>query len=200
MAGTAGIVASGHELTSAAGVEMLARGGNAFDAILAALAAACVAEPLLTSLGGGGFLLAQPFGAKPVVFDFFTQTPQRKRPEPELDFYPILADFGSAQQEFHIGLGAMGVPGVAAGLGHVQARLCRLSLADIVSPAVSLARDGVKVSAYQNHIAHILEAILLSRPGAMSGVATGVNPRSERKPIANCCSAKSNFTAALRRK
>ena len=57
MAGTAGIVASGHQQTSNAAVEVLAMGGNAFDAALGALCAACVCEPLLTSLGGGGFLL-----------------------------------------------------------------------------------------------------------------------------------------------
>ncbi len=54
MAGTAGIVASGHELTSAAGTEALAAGGNAFDAALTALCAACVCEPLLTSFGWRG--------------------------------------------------------------------------------------------------------------------------------------------------
>ena len=52
-------VACGHEVTAAAAREVLEDGGNAFDAAVAAACAACVAEPVLCSLGGGGFLLAR---------------------------------------------------------------------------------------------------------------------------------------------
>ena len=103
MGGTAGIVASGHECTSNAARQVLEAGGNAFDAALGALAASTVCEPMLTSLGGGGYLMARPAGQDPILFDFFVQTPARARPEPALDFYPILADFGTAKQEFHVG-------------------------------------------------------------------------------------------------
>ncbi len=53
-----GVVSAGHEQTAAAGKEVLLAGGNAFDGAIASLFAACVVEPTLTSLGGGGFLLA----------------------------------------------------------------------------------------------------------------------------------------------
>jgi gamma-glutamyltranspeptidase/glutathione hydrolase len=56
----AGCVAAGHPVTADAAHEVLRAGGNAFDAALAAVAAACVAEPVLASPGGGGFLLARP--------------------------------------------------------------------------------------------------------------------------------------------
>ena len=110
-----GVVAAGHEITAEAGRYMLAAGGNAFDAALAAMLAACVAEPVLASLGGGGFLLAHPAGSPPEVFDFFVQTPRRQRAPAEIEFRPILADFGTAQQEFHIGMGTVATPGVVAG-------------------------------------------------------------------------------------
>ena len=110
-----GMVASAHPEASRIGVEILEAGGNAFDAALAALCTAAIAEPLLASLGGGGFLLALPGGKKPSVYDFFCQTPGRRRPVEETDFYPILANFGAAEQEFHIGLGSSAVPGVVAG-------------------------------------------------------------------------------------
>ena len=88
-----GVAASGHEETSKAAKILLEEGGNAFDAALGAMCAACVCEPMLASLGGGGFLLAQAAGDQAEVFDFFTQTPSARTGE--LDFYPIQADFGT---------------------------------------------------------------------------------------------------------
>ncbi len=72
-----GVIAAGHELTVQAAEETLRDGGNAFDAVLAAHFAACVVEPVLASLGGGGFLLAQKPGSHPLVYDFFVHTPRR---------------------------------------------------------------------------------------------------------------------------
>ncbi len=113
-----GVAASGHKETSKAARILLEEGGNAFDAALGAMCAACVCEPMLASLGGGGFLLSQTAADETRVFDFFTQTPSATtgadRPG-ELDFYPIHADFGTTTQEFHIGMGSIAVPGVVAG-------------------------------------------------------------------------------------
>ncbi|PSQ91086.1 MAG: gamma-glutamyltransferase, partial [Proteobacteria bacterium SW_6_67_9] len=55
-----GAVACGHPVTRDAAAAMLEADGNAFDAAAAGLWAACVAEPVLASPGGGGFLMAQP--------------------------------------------------------------------------------------------------------------------------------------------
>ena len=90
-----GAIAAGHPKTAEAGVRMYEAGGNAFDAVLAALAAACVVEPVLTSLGGGGFLLARQQDHHPLLFDFFVQTPRQRRDEKDTEFYPIIADFGT---------------------------------------------------------------------------------------------------------
>ena len=54
-----GEVASGHPEVSEAAARVLREGGDAFDAAVAAAFAACVAEPMFASLGGGGFLLAR---------------------------------------------------------------------------------------------------------------------------------------------
>ena len=92
---TKGIIAAGHPETARAAEIILQEGGNAFDAIVAAHLAACVAEPVLTSLAGGGFLLAHSADKKDIVYDFFVQTPYNKIPASELDFYPISANTAS---------------------------------------------------------------------------------------------------------
>ncbi|NEZ68072.1 gamma-glutamyltransferase [Leptolyngbyaceae cyanobacterium CCMR0082] len=161
-----GVVAAGHGKTAAAAVEMLKQGGNAFDAAVAGVLASCVAESVLTSLAGGGFLLAHTGAGEHVLFDFFTQTPADKTLEHPLDFYPICADFGDTVQEFHIGLGAMAVPGVLKGLVHVHQRLGRLPLEKVVAPAIYLARRGVVVNGFLAYVYGVLKPILLATPGA----------------------------------
>jgi gamma-glutamyltranspeptidase/glutathione hydrolase len=164
-------VASGHQATSAAGRQVLEAGGNAFDAVLGALGASMVCEPLLTSLAGGGFLLARPANRPVEVFDFFVQTPSKKRPEAELDFHPVVADFGTATQEFHVGLGAAAVPGTAAGLLDIHAALGALPLGEVLAPAIQLARDGVEVTPYQAYISTVLKSIVALSPEATALVA-----------------------------
>ncbi len=61
-----GAIAAGHPMTAAAAEEILQDGGNAFDAIVAAHFCACVVEPVLASLAGGGYMLAQKEGADPI--------------------------------------------------------------------------------------------------------------------------------------
>ncbi|GAB4365354.1 MAG: gamma-glutamyltransferase [Kiloniellaceae bacterium] len=161
-----GAVACGHPATAAAAAEMLAEGGNAFDAVLAAFCAATVAEPVLASLGGGGFLLAQPASKEALLYDFFVQTPKRRRDPAELDFYPILADFGTATQEFHIGLGAMAVPSAVKGLFAIHDDLARLPMARLVAPAVRLARDGVELRPIDGYLFEVVAPILTASAAA----------------------------------
>jgi len=179
---TQGAIAAGHEQTAEAARIMLREGGNAFDAALAAMAAACVAEPVLASLGGGGFLLARAADADPVVYDFFVQTPRRRRPLGEIDFRPIVADFGDAQQEFHIGLGAAATPGAVKGLFRIHRDLGRLPLSLILEPARQLALEGVAVNPLQHYIATIVEPILRATPPAFALHASPTNPEKLAGP------------------
>lgn len=164
----AGVIAAGHEKTAEAGKIVLQTGGNAFDAAVAATFMACVAEPTLTSLGGGGFLLAHAANGtvseQNQLFDFFTQTPknrpvQGKKP---LNFYPVEANFGDTVQEFHVGLASMAVPGVLAGLLMVHKQLGRLPLSVVVEPAVVCAREGLPVSDFQGYCYELLAPILMA--------------------------------------
>lgn len=167
---TRGVVAAGHQITAQAAAEILEEGGNAYDAILAAALAATVAEPVLCSLGGGGFLLARPASGTPRVYDFFVQTPQQKAAE--VDFHPILADFGTAQQEFHIGLGSCATPGVVRGLFRVHRDLGSLPMTRIAAPAVRAARHGVRLNRLQAYIFSIVAPIYTATPEA-AGIYAG---------------------------
>lgn len=167
MSTTKGVIAAGHPITVEAAAEMLLDGGNAFDAALAGLLASCVPEVVLSSIGGGGFLMAQPANARePVLYDFFAQTPSVMRPEGELDFYAINADFGPATQEFHIGAGASAVPGLIQGLFRVHADHCTLPMTRIVEPAVRAASEGVEMSPFHAYLFTIVEPILTASDAA----------------------------------
>jgi len=170
-----GVIAAGHPQTAAAAAEILQAGGNAFDAVVAAHLAACVAEPVLASLGGGGYLLAAT-DRQTWIYDFFVQTPKRRRPPESLDFYPIRADFGTASQEFHIGLGAVATPGVVRGLWRIQKQLGRLPMTEVAQPAIRLARDGVIVNAFQAYIFDIVAPIYRSHPETFATYRSPTRP------------------------
>lgn len=163
-----GVVAAGHELTARAAEIILREGGNAFDAALGALAAACVVEPVLASLGGGAFLLAQPADGSARVYDCFVQTPIRRRAVSETDFRPIIADFGSAEQEFHVGNGSIATPGVVRGLFAVHRDLGRMPLPELMQPALQYAAEGVIVNNFQAYIFSIISAIYTTSSSAMA--------------------------------
>ncbi|HEY9880874.1 MAG TPA: gamma-glutamyltransferase [Leptolyngbyaceae cyanobacterium] len=167
MGSTRGVVAAGHRLTAEAGAEMLRQGGNAFDAAVAAVFTACVAESVLTSVAGGGFLLAHTAAGENTLFDFFCQTPAAKATA-QPHFYPIEANFGDVVQEFHIGLGSMAVPGNLAGLLTVHRKLGRLPLETIVEPAQHWAKAGVEVDPFRAYCFELLGPILLATPEARS--------------------------------
>ena len=172
------VIATGHTETTAAVVEVLGDGGNAFDACISAALVACVAEPMLCSLGGGGFLLARRAGQAPELVDFFVQTPGRKR-DGEIDFFPIIGEFGQATQEFHIGLGSMAVPGLVRGLFHIHLQFASLPISRLFQPAIRLASEGLALNAHQAYTLAILKPILSVSSTAREIFFTGDQPRPE---------------------
>ncbi|MDY7013243.1 MAG: gamma-glutamyltransferase, partial [Cyanobacteriota bacterium] len=156
-------IAGGDRATVEAGKIAFEQGGNAFDAAIAATLAAFVAEPTLTSAGGGGFLLAHTKEKRKVLFDFFAQTPHQKRPLSEIHFYPVEVNFGDAMQTFHIGLGSMATPGNLAGLFAVHEQLGRLPFDLVAEPAIQYAERGIPLSSFQGFcIGELLHPILLA--------------------------------------
>ncbi len=152
-----GAIAAGHPCTAAAGARVLAAGGNAVDAAVAAVLAAFVAEGPLTGPAGGGFILVAGRQTEPVVYDAFFAAPHRPLGEVE----EVVVDFGDAStQVFHVGAGTVAVPGLVAGLERVHAAHGRLAWSEVAQGAVDLARDGVEINEAQAILHDVLVPIL----------------------------------------
>ncbi len=161
-----GVVAAGHRLTAAAAAEILEDGGNAFDAALAALCMSFVAEAVFASPGGGGFIMAREGSREAIsLYDGFADSPRKRRPESEVDFFAIEADFGPAKQEFHIGLGSSATPGIVPGLFALHQDLCRLPMRRLVEPAMRAAREGFPLSQFQAYLFTVIAPILMASDG-----------------------------------
>ena len=132
------------------------------DAVLAAVFTAFVTEGPLTGPAGGGFLIVRAPGGETTVLDCFFQVPTtRLGPMEEL-----VIDFGdSGTQTFHIGDGSVAVPGLLAGLETAHERFATLDWAELVEPAVELAREGFVRDEPRRFLHGILEGLLLREEG-----------------------------------
>lgn len=153
-------ISAGHQLTVNAAEEVLLAGGNAIDAAVAAFFMSWVAEPCMSSAGGGGFAQVYFEGKAPLVFDFFCQTPGHKLSADQIDFFPITVDFGTAKEVFHVGRGSTAVPGSIAGAFALHKHFGRMPIRELAQPAVLAAKDGLIVSAFNHHIHFLLRSIL----------------------------------------
>src|SRR5947209_17289074 len=150
-----GVIAAGHHLSAEAGAAVLREGGNAVDAAVAAVLAATVCEPLLTSLGAGGYLLYAEPDVDPILLDFFVEAPGRGEHSGASEMLPVEVSFGDAVQIFNIGPAAVGTYGLPLGMVEAARRFGTLPLADLVAPAVRLAREGVEIVRQQGYLLQI---------------------------------------------
>ncbi|MEM7039480.1 MAG: gamma-glutamyltransferase, partial [Bacteroidota bacterium] len=165
MGKTRGLIAAGHSATAEAAASILREGGNAFDAAVAALLASFIAEPCMSSAGGGAFMTAFKQDGTALMYDFFVQTPMRKRPADEVEFFGVDLDFGTTTERFYIGMGSVGVPGTIAGCFRMAEELGSLPMKELAVPAIELAKNGLPIDAFQFHDFELLEPILaVSKP------------------------------------
>jgi gamma-glutamyltranspeptidase/glutathione hydrolase len=123
-----------------AGVAILKSGGNAVDAAVTVALALAVTHPTAGNLGGGGFLLLRTKSGETAFFDFRERAPKAATRDMYLD------DGGNPTPDSLIGWRAAGVPGTVRGLELAHQRFGRKNWAELVSPAVKLARDGFPLS------------------------------------------------------
>jgi gamma-glutamyltranspeptidase / glutathione hydrolase len=157
-----GAIAAGHPLTAEVGARVLREGGNAVDALLAAAFTAFVTEGPLTGPAGGGFALVHEPSGETTVLDCFFGVPAAGLGEME----ELVIDFGdSGTQVFHVGDGSVAVPGLLAGLEEIHRRFATWEWAELVEPAVALAREGFERDDPRAFLHLILEGILLRDEG-----------------------------------
>jgi len=131
------IVVSIDELASKAGVEIMRQGGNAIDAAVATGFALAVVYPQAGNLGGGGFMLIRMADSKTHFIDFREQAPAAVTAAMYLDAQGNVIPGAS-----EYGYKAIGVPGSVAGLVYAAKKYGKLTLPQLMAPAIRLAREG----------------------------------------------------------
>ena len=90
------MIATGSKEASEAALEILKLGGNAFDASIAAVMTSMTSEVNLTSMAGGGAMLAYQNGKVPILYDFFVDAPPMRNRD-DFEFYKTKIDFGDGE-------------------------------------------------------------------------------------------------------
>ena len=137
------VVVTGHPQASAAALAALQAGGHAIDALVAAQTVLAVVEPQSSGLGGGGFLLHWNARLKELeVLDGRETAPERSRPDDFLDAQGRALPWTKATSS----LQAIGIPGTVALLWEAHQQHGRRPWAELLDPAITLARDGFEPS------------------------------------------------------
>ena len=182
-----GAVASAHPLASEAGIEILDRGGNAFDAAVAVSAALGVVEPYGSGLGGGGFfLLHREADGAEVMIDGREVAPGAAHADMYLD-----ASGDPVPGASRNGALAAGIPGLPAALVHLAEHYGRLPLAESLQPAIRYAEEGFP--AYEWHVSR-----LPRRAPSMSEAATEVFLPGGEVPAVGSLIKQADLAATLR--
>ncbi|MBY8965548.1 gamma-glutamyltransferase [Algiphilus sp. NNCM1] len=135
-------VASAHPIATQAGLDVLAAGGNAFDAAVAVAATLAVVEPYGSGIGGGGFFLLHRNGADlNVMIDARETAPGAATGDMYLD-----ADGKPVEDLSRDGPLAAGIPGIPAALDHITKSFGVRSIEENLAPAIRAAREGFPVN------------------------------------------------------
>lgn len=158
----AAAIGSAHPLATEAGQEILAAGGNAFDAAVAVTAALAVVEPMSSGLGGGGFWLL--YRAKD-GFETMLDGREKAQLAARRDMY--LDDDGEVIPNLSVdGALAAAIPGTPAAIVHLAQHYGRLPLKKSLAPAIKLARAGFAVNESYRGMAEFRLNALRASPAA----------------------------------
>jgi gamma-glutamyltranspeptidase/glutathione hydrolase len=157
-----GAVAAADRLAAHAGAELLARGGNAVDASLAAAAVMAVTAPHMGGLGGDLFAVIKEPGISPLVVNASGRAGSGADPE------RLRAD-GKTEMPFRHDISAVTVPGFVAGVTALHERFAALPLSEALMAACKLAREGFPVSPLLARASLVLEPD--ERESAFGGTA-----------------------------
>ncbi len=147
--GSRGVAVTNHPLASAAAIEIMARGGNAADATVAALFALTVVEPMMVGFFGGGCAVVRTVDGREAVIDGLCTAPMGCAPDtytPVSDDWPDYME--TANRENRVGIRSIAVPGNLRAWCEMLDEFGTLKLQDVVEPAVRLAENGFLVTPY----------------------------------------------------
>lgn len=136
-----GMVVSAHPSASKVGLDILKKGGNAVDAAVAVQFALAVVFPVAGNIGGGGFMVYRSVSGELTTLDFREKAPGKASRDMYLD-----SAGNSITSKSLYGHLAAGVPGSVDGMVKAHAKFGKLSWADVVQPALDLARNGFPVT------------------------------------------------------
>jgi gamma-glutamyltranspeptidase / glutathione hydrolase len=136
------MVASVRASASRVGVQIMKAGGNAVDAAVAVGFALAVVHPRDGNLGGGGFMLIRMADGKTHFVDYREKAPAAATANMYLDAQGNVIEDASA-----VGYKAIGVPGSVAGMVYAEKKYGKLSLEQVIAPAIKLAEDGFALTA-----------------------------------------------------
>jgi gamma-glutamyltranspeptidase / glutathione hydrolase len=157
-----GMVVSNHPLASAAGVEMLAAGGNAVDAAIATLFALTVVEPMMVGIIGGGMAHIRTSDGSHRFIDGQSTVPLAVRPDTYTSKPGSPHDvFDTVGDENLNGPKAVAVPGSLKAWCETLARFGTMSLADVMQPAIKHAARGFVVTPYLHECISDSAAVML---------------------------------------
>jgi gamma-glutamyltranspeptidase / glutathione hydrolase len=159
-------IAAGHPATAAAGAEILADGGTAADAAVAAALASCVAETVMTGLLGGGHgIYFDAESGRTRNLDCFIAIPGLGGEPRDAELLELEVPFGSELVHYAVGIASCGVPGVAAGLDALWRAHGHLPWARLVEPALALAANGVPMPAAHASCLAMLAPVMTMNEG-----------------------------------
>ena len=150
------MVVSAREEASKIGLDILKKGGNAFDAMVATELALAVAYPYAGNIGGGGFMVYRKNDGKIGALDYREKAPLAASKEMFLDKNSNIIKGKST-----LGAMSVGVPGTIAGAFEVHNKFGKLTIREILKPVIKLAKKGVIVTEKQEkRIANYQSAFL----------------------------------------
>src|SRR5436305_14233719 len=160
-------VATGHAATTAAGIEILAEGGSAADAAVAACLASCVAETVMTGLlGGGHAIYFDASSGRARNLDCFVAAPGLGAEPRASQLIHLEVPFGAELVHYATGPASCGVPGLPAGLEALWRAYGRLPWAMLAGPALELARQGVEMPPAHASCLAMLAPVMTMNEGA----------------------------------
>ncbi|AIN74502.1 gamma-glutamyltransferase [Flavobacterium psychrophilum] len=150
------MIVSAREEASKIGIEIIKKGGNAFDAMIATELALAVAYPNAGNIGGGGFMVYRKVNGDIGSLDYREKAPLKASKNMYLDKKGNIIDGKSTQTAF-----AVGIPGTIAGIFEVHKKFGSLPISEIINPVIALAEKGVIVTQKQeNSLAEYREVII----------------------------------------